>query len=189
MTVWLASTAFREICGEGTARHPLESGGILLGWRAGDNTVVIDVRGPGPQALHGRYRFLPDHRWQVVQIHRLFEETDGDIDYLGDWHSHPDGSSAMSCEDYATLRRISRRVHEPLMFIIADDASKEGWTIGCWKGRRHPGLIYRRFEVFIEPIKLFEPPPTWAISRLKASRKGRRLDGLSWKELRDTGRC
>jgi prevent-host-death family protein len=28
-----------------------------------------------------------------------------------------------------------------------------------------------------------------AISRLKTSRNGRRLDGLSWKELRDTGRC
>ncbi len=28
-----------------------------------------------------------------------------------------------------------------------------------------------------------------AIARLKASRKGRRLDGLSWKKLRDTGRC
>ncbi len=28
-----------------------------------------------------------------------------------------------------------------------------------------------------------------AITRLKASRKGRRLDGLSWKELRDTERC
>lgn len=28
-----------------------------------------------------------------------------------------------------------------------------------------------------------------AITHLKASRKGRRLDGLSWKELRDTGRC
>ncbi len=27
-----------------------------------------------------------------------------------------------------------------------------------------------------------------AISRLKASRKGRRLDGLSWQELRDEGR-
>ncbi len=27
-----------------------------------------------------------------------------------------------------------------------------------------------------------------AISRLKASRKGRRLDGLSWQELRDAGR-
>ena len=27
-----------------------------------------------------------------------------------------------------------------------------------------------------------------AISRLKASRRGRRLDGLSWKELRDEGR-
>ncbi len=28
-----------------------------------------------------------------------------------------------------------------------------------------------------------------AITHFKASRKGRRLDGLSWKELRDTGRC
>ncbi len=28
-----------------------------------------------------------------------------------------------------------------------------------------------------------------AISRLKTSRKGRRLTDLSWKELRDTGRC
>ena len=28
-----------------------------------------------------------------------------------------------------------------------------------------------------------------AISRLKTSRKGRRLDGLSWEKLRDTGRC
>jgi len=27
-----------------------------------------------------------------------------------------------------------------------------------------------------------------AISRLKTSRKGRRLDGLSWQELRDAGR-
>ena len=27
-----------------------------------------------------------------------------------------------------------------------------------------------------------------AIARLKASRKGRRLGGLSWKELRDAGR-
>lgn len=169
MTVWLANTAFRIMCDEGTARHPLESGGILLGWRLGNNRVVIDVSGPGPQALHGRHRFLPDHRWQVAQIHRLFEETGGDIDYLGDWHSHPDGIPAMSSEDRTTLRRISRRVHEPLMLIIADDGSQESWIPGCWKGRRHRGLIYRRFEVVIEPIKLFEPPPTWAIEHLRAN--------------------
>ncbi len=28
-----------------------------------------------------------------------------------------------------------------------------------------------------------------AISRLKASRKGRKLDGLSWKDMRDEERC
>ncbi len=76
----------------------------------------------------------------------------------------------MSSEDRTTLRRISRRVHEPLMLIIADDGSRENWITGCWKGHRHRGLIYRRFEVVIEPIKLFEPPPTWAIERLRVNR-------------------
>lgn len=32
---------------------PLENGGVLLGWRAGEDRVVIDLRGPGPHALHG----------------------------------------------------------------------------------------------------------------------------------------
>ena len=166
MTVWLAQPALRAMCGEATARQPLESGGVLLGWRDDDDRVIIDVLGPGPRALHGRHRFLPDHAWQVAGIYRLFEESDGDIDYLGDWHSHPDGTLAMSNEDRATLRRISRRVHEPLMLILAGDISRENWIIDCWKGHLHRGLIRRRFEVITQTTKVFAPPTTWPTSAL-----------------------
>lgn len=161
MRVWLANRALDEMCEESVARHPLESGGVLLGWRTGKDRVVINVLGPGPKALHGRHQFFPDHAWQVSEIHRIFHETDDDIDYLGDWHSHPNGESAMSGEDHTTLRRIAKRVPEPLMLIIGGNINDENWKMNCWKGCLHPGLIFRRFNVIDQTIDLFEPSPTW----------------------------
>ncbi len=161
MTVWLANSALHTMHAEATALYPLESGGILLGWRDGGDRIVINALGPGPQALHGRHRFLPDHEWQVFFIRRIFKESHGDIDYLGDWHSHPNGGSTMSAEDHATLRRISRRVREPLMLILAGGACHESWMTDCWKGCLHRGLIRRRFEVIPQTTKPFDPPSAW----------------------------
>ena len=51
MRIWLANQTFNAMCEEAIARHPLESGGVLLGWRTGKDRVVIIVLGPGPKAL------------------------------------------------------------------------------------------------------------------------------------------
>src|SRR5215216_4309373 len=135
MKVWLSSHVMRAMCQHARELAPLENGGILLGWRAGKDQVVIDLRGPGPRALHGRHCFLPDHPWQIAEIHRAFRDSNGDVDYLGDWHSHPGGITAMSELDSATLWRITRRVKEPLMLIVADSETDEDWSARCWKGR------------------------------------------------------
>lgn len=161
MTVWLAKSALRAMYEESSSLYPLESGGILLGWRDGGDRIVVNALGPGPQALHGRHRFLPDHAWQVFHIRQIFEESIGDIDYLGDWHSHPDGGAAMSAEDQSTLKRISRRVRKPLMLILSGVSNNESWTFDCWKGNLHRGFILRRFEVFAQEVKLFDPPSNW----------------------------
>lgn len=144
---------------EGTDRVPLETGGILLGWRSGDDRVIVDVLGPGLRALHGRYRFLPDHGWQVSEIHRIFRESRGDIDYLGDWHTHPGGQALMSGEDHLTLRRIEKRVRNPVMMILAGE--KTGWTLGCWDARREGRLLFRNVSVHEQPVRLVEAKPDW----------------------------
>src|SRR4051812_37824791 len=107
------------MCGYAGELSPLENGGVLLGWRSGEDRIVVDLRGPGPRALHGRHCFIPDHVWQLSEIKRAFHESRGDLDYLGDWHSHPDGIAEMSDLDSATLLRIARRVSAPLMLIVA----------------------------------------------------------------------
>jgi integrative and conjugative element protein (TIGR02256 family) len=161
LTVWLGRRALEKMRDEAAASHPLETGGVLLGWRSGSDRVVIDLRGPGPHALHGRHRFLPDHAWQVGEIHRAFRDTSGDVDYIGDWHSHPDGVAAMSNEDASTLRHIARRVTDPLMLILAGGTGGGDWSAVCWKGLLHRGLIYRRFEVVAQELRLFDPAAAW----------------------------
>lgn len=160
MTVWLAHRALVSMVRQGTEFSPLETGGILLGWRRGDDRVVVDVVGPGQNALHGRTRFLPDHKWQMNELSRVFKATGGDIDYLGDWHTHPDGHAIMSQADIHTLTRISRRVRGALMLIVAgpDFSSPD---VGCWKSGSRKGLFTR--DVAIEPqdLQLFEPPQDW----------------------------
>lgn len=162
MRIWLAREALDAMCSEATSRLPLESGGLLLGWRTGRDRVVISILGPGPHALHGRYQFIPDHTWQVSELRRIFTETSGDVDYLGDWHSHPNGEPAMSSEDHSTLHRISKCVAEPLMLIIDNNIHNEHWNVNCWKGCLGPGFVFRSYDAVEQNVKLFAPPTRWS---------------------------
>ena len=161
MKIWLSSHVMRAMCRYARKLAPLENGGILLGWRAGVDRVVIDLRGPGPRALHGQHCFLPDHAWHIEEIHRTFQESDGDVDYLGDWHSHPGGVAAMSELDSTTLRRIACRVKDPLMLIVAGSETDDEWSTRCWNGRLDGPLLWRRFEAQPQELKLFDPPAEW----------------------------
>ncbi|WP_183233673.1 Mov34/MPN/PAD-1 family protein [Bradyrhizobium sp. CIR3A] len=65
-------------------------------------------------------------------MERAFEASGGGLDYLGDWHSHPDNVAEMSDLDAATLLRIARKVSSPLMLILAGSGSE--WSPKCWMG-------------------------------------------------------
>ncbi len=129
--LWLDRRVLVRIEQEASLIYPLETGGVLVGY-VGDNgqPVVHEVVGPGPKALHLETRFEPDHAWQCEQLDSLFWNSSGQLVYLGDWHTHPNGSPTMSGLDRRTMRRIARhaeaRISYPLMLI-------EGGSPGAWQ--------------------------------------------------------
>lgn len=159
MKVWVSVHVIQLAREYARQLSPLENGGNLLGWRSGEDRIIIDLRGPGPRALHGRHCFVPDHVWQVKEIHRAFERSDGDLDYLGDWHSHPEGVAEMSDLDSATLFRIAGRVDEPLMLILARAGTD--WTARCWKGELEGPFFWRRLAAKPQEVTVFTPPSGW----------------------------
>lgn len=104
---WIDNGALHKMRQEGMIHFPLETGGSLMGYRTKNGDVVIvDVTGSGPDAIHERYNFQCDASWIQKQINKVFDETDGMIHYLGDWHTHPGGSTELSDMDKKALKLI-----------------------------------------------------------------------------------
>lgn len=157
MTVWLTKAVAEAIAREGDNFYPLETGGLLLGWRDGEDRIVAGVTGPGPGAMHGRTAMIPDHRWQVARIHEAFRKSEGDLDYLGDWHTHPGGTASMSSTDVGTLRRIARKVSSPLMLIAAGGGGN--WRNGCWLSSAEG--LFRRSQPRPQVTRTVLAPAGW----------------------------
>jgi integrative and conjugative element protein (TIGR02256 family) len=122
-TAWVAKSAWIALVKESDRQWPLETGGILLGYRAGSDYVVTAVIGPGPEARHLPRAFAPDANWQADRLAEAYAQSERRHAYLGDWHTHPDGPALLSRTDKRTLRKVARfkaaRCPSPLMLLLA----------------------------------------------------------------------
>ena len=149
--LWITSRHLSEMMTEASAKVPLETGGILMGYTAqpvGTNArewnagVVTAAIGPGPRAVHERNRFVPDHEFHRAEVARLYEHSGRTWRYLGDWHSHPGTAAYMSPTDARTLARIARsdaaRAPQPVMLILGQrptivDLGSADWQVRGWR--------------------------------------------------------
>jgi len=123
-----------SIVREANDRFPRETGGILLGrWVEPKQAVVTRMIGPGPRAKHGKATFEPDYEFQEAEIAKTYACSDLVFDYLGDWHSHPRGSSHPSQKDVRVLRKIAghapARCKDPIMCIVS---GWPFWVASAW---------------------------------------------------------
>ncbi|WP_167631932.1 Mov34/MPN/PAD-1 family protein [Mariprofundus ferrooxydans] len=133
--VWISKSALAQMMWNCECHYPRETGGILLGY-FGDNgePVITRIIGPGAGAVHSQMGFHPDHEFQMRQLEQAYIESNGDDDYLGDWHSHPKCDNRMSHLDRKTLTGISRstapKLAEPLMLILT---GRRSWEPACYQ--------------------------------------------------------
>ena len=129
--------------------HPKETGGVLMGYQAGGDIVVTTVIGPGPNAVHGGYSFVPDYEFQEIEIARVYKDSGRISVYLGDWHTHPDGLDRLSEPDRRTLKAISNyrdaRIEKPVMAVLWGTGA---WNIAAWQGRRSRSTFgYQKLKI------------------------------------------
>lgn len=136
MLAWLKHSVLEAMYEQANFFQPYETGGCLLGYwvKPLEEVVICEIVGSGPGAKHSKIRFEPDHEWQICKIATIYKESEFYYTYLGDWHSHPNHSSAnLSWKDRKTLRKIASyppaRMPHPLMAIIAKN---ESWNLKIW---------------------------------------------------------
>lgn len=105
-----------------------ESGGILLGYRRGEHLHV--TMATTPQAADRGWRFLfkrsARHHQEIAL--RQWNASDKTMDYLGEWHTHPQSCPFPSSTDFSEWRKICSQRKVPMAFVIV------GWSGELWLG-------------------------------------------------------
>jgi integrative and conjugative element protein (TIGR02256 family) len=150
--VWICERAIREMVRDANLKLPYETGGILLGYFAGENAVVTEIVGPGPKAIHRKMSFIPDYDFHTSSIAKSYDRSGRMHVYLGEWHTHPAGALRLSRKDRSTLENIvnykEARLSTPLMFLLAGDSD---WKLAAWVC-----YLHRRFGLTMAKINDIE---------------------------------
>lgn len=125
--------AARFVSSAASAR-PLETGGVLLGRSLQDGTRIITaVINAGHNSTATATAFEPDYKWQQNVLNNAFA-GDPDLQYLGDWHSHPGGRVVPSSTDVQLLATIRAEplalCPNPVMLICGGRRSWESRAFG-----------------------------------------------------------
>lgn len=137
---------FGELIANAEKFMPNETGGLIVGRICGGSEwLLTHITMPGPKAVHGRYSYKPDYGYDEHEIARIYQETNCESVYLGDWHSHPNSKAYMSEKDTIVLRTIAKsrdaRISNPIMIILGTSP----FELCCW-GYKKAKLLSREFS-------------------------------------------
>lgn len=134
---WILTTALSAMRVEVACHLEQETGGLLLGYANGEDLVIADIVGSGPNARRTKHTFLPDNEWQTNQLAKAYRASGRIHTYLGDWHTHPSGGGALSWRDVRTLRRVAHtnaaRAPRPISLVLVPGPDE---VIAVWRANR-----------------------------------------------------
>lgn len=78
-----------------------ERGGLLLGKIREDLSeyIVVDISEPCKRDKSGRYYFVRDKKNAQEVLNKFWKSSQGEINYLGEWHTHPETNPLPSPTD------------------------------------------------------------------------------------------
>ncbi|MBX8606060.1 Mov34/MPN/PAD-1 family protein [Pseudomonas cichorii] len=106
---------------------PNETGGSILGITdlKSKSIVLVDTMPPPPDSESSPTHFIRGEEGQLDELKKVHQLTAGIVDYVGDWHSHPNGYSVRpSADDHALFATLVSRMKVeglPAVMLIVSD--------------------------------------------------------------------
>lgn len=125
LKIELPETIFRDVQKQVDKFYPNECGGIFIGKVINDSTATIEK-----MVLPKKFSSTPVYFVRLTGfinklLKNIFTKYNGEVIYLGEWHSHPNGSPTPSATDLNAMQEISInpdiRIQTPLLLIVGYD--------------------------------------------------------------------
>lgn len=121
LSLEISNKIVREIRKQAFEAFPNETGGFLVGkYSADNNTAIVSLVLSPVKITSGPTFFQRETDGMESLWDELYKEG---LVYLGEWHSHPNGSSMYSATDKNALTNIAHSetvvINNPIMLIVS----------------------------------------------------------------------
>jgi len=108
-----------------------EAGGILLGHRRGVHLHITEATEPTEHDIRTRTSFVRSQKVHQEVALEKWRVSEGTVDYLGEWHTHPELDPQPSSIDRREWKAICKlRGSLAMVFIIAGTTSDTWFGVG-----------------------------------------------------------
>lgn len=115
---------------------PNETGGVLIGSYDLTRQIlyVVDTIASPPDSEEWPTLYIRGKRGLAPQVDLVRERTDGQLEYVGEWHSHPDGCPCLPSEnDLKVFGWLTTNMNDaglPALMAIAGQGGICAWFLG-----------------------------------------------------------
>lgn len=106
-----------------------EAGGQLFARVRENNWEIVTASGPRSRDRRGRFSFWP-HRASEQQ--EIFDHHSKGLDYIGDWHTHPEDTPTPSPDDLTSIADVVRLSNHHLPGFLLIIVGKKPFPLGFW---------------------------------------------------------
>ena len=96
----------------------IETGGVLVGYTSGNTIYVEKASDGGKNAIHEPLYFKADPNFIDMFIDMEVANSQGQLRYLGEWHTHPEVIPAPSIKDLQSLDEIAESSKDFCILLI-----------------------------------------------------------------------
>lgn len=162
----IKASVFNQIKPQAEGEYPNENGGMLAGRYSADrHTVYIEKVVVPVEKLTGRTTFMR----KTNGLEKVWEQLSQEgLRYVGEWHSHPNGSTQYSGSDLAAMIDIEKEVaiENPILMIVGVRGCRlSALTFYCYKNNKL--LEYKKM---IDLRELFNGLQTQMLASLNVDR-------------------
>ena len=141
LTIRLSNQVVNKLNSFYSSEKKYETGGILLGLFNHDFIEITEAYKLKSDIL-SKFHYRRNTKLAQKLVDKRWTETNGVVNYLGEWHTHPEMSSTPSCVDKITLANVLFRLEDkiPGVVILILGKNKE-ITMMIGKGKETYALL------------------------------------------------
>jgi integrative and conjugative element protein (TIGR02256 family) len=138
--------------------YPNEFGGVLIGIRDKEKTIVVDFVTPTKFSI-SRKKFVRDNNYLNEELERIYKMSKGKLEYIGEWHSHPEGNTKFSNDDKITMLKIATdlNVGFNFPFLIIFSLNKKTYDYSIYVTVKRLNFKFHNFPCQNWPFEYFYP--------------------------------